>query len=193
MHLLQHTQNDLRVFLYNVFKRKQHIRYPELAHLIDNMARIMNIPVVTTNYDMFFEEITGRIPFHLFRNEHETWQWLKTAIHDSILHIHGTWAKGIVLRRTQYRPVQQTVKDFFKQVQQHADQKQVAIIFIGAYGTLIDPSFGQDLGENVRRYVLCHEREYANLNGNEQTNTTLICYGDKSHLTNFVRKLLSDL
>ena len=101
--------------------------------------RDLGVPILTTNYDLLFEEVTGLEPVTWKDGAHV--ERLLRGDEPGVLHLHGHWRKPetVVLGIRSYEDV---LGDEYAQFVQRAAAALHSLLFIGCGDGLDDPNFG---------------------------------------------------
>lgn len=129
----------------------------------------LQCPITTTNYDLLYEQVTGRLPC--------TWQDRQFAVKalrgssTDVLHWHGDWRKphSVILGAQSYGAV---IADDGAQDLQRAAGMMSSLVFVGMGSGLADPNFGKlvqwiaETAPGARHFRLCLESEFQALTQN---------------------------
>ncbi|SKU29000.1 Uncharacterised protein [Mycobacteroides abscessus subsp. massiliense] len=163
--------------------------------LLGEVIADLNVPVITTNYDLLFEEISNR-PSATWLDARRFRSAITSQTAD-VVHLHGVWdnPQSVVLTPVDYETILHSSE---VEALRQAIGVLKTIIFIGYGAGLNDPHFTQLwrflkplLAENVVHYTLCREQDLLGINQANSDNAIIpVAYGDKyEDLGNFLKQL----
>lgn len=156
----------------------------------------LNVPVITTNYDTLYEQITQK--------PSATWQDARkfrlavNAQSTDVIHLHGIWndPESIVLTTSDYEKI---LRDSDTTALRQAIGTLKTIIFVG-YGAGLNDAHFQELwnflkpllSENLVHYTLCRKKDLAQINKTNADNAIIpVAYGDDyPELNGFLQQLI---
>lgn len=157
----------------------------------------LNLPMITTNYDTVFEDITGRKSV-CWSDVRRSRSALVSTDNDSILHLHGIWnePESIIITSTDYEKV---VNDKNLEALRSSVGLLRTMIFVGFGSGLHDPHLTSlwrwlsDLSTGATHYALCRSGDLAYANSQDGgTPIISVPYGETyTDLTPFVKSLAS--
>lgn len=163
-----------------------------LAHIIEQL----NTPIITTNYDTLYEQITNK-PSITWKEDRK-FRAAAASQSTDVIHLHGIWneADSVILTTADYAKI---LSDPDSAAIRQAIGVLKTILFIGYGAGLNDPHFSELwrflkplVPQNLVHYTLCLEGDLAQINRDNTDNAIIpVSYGtDYSDLPRFLKELI---
>ncbi|WP_415394434.1 SIR2 family NAD-dependent protein deacylase (plasmid) [Rhodococcus globerulus] len=160
----------------------------------------LEIPIITTNYDQIFEQITNRHSVS-WRDVRQARNALTSKGAESVVHLHGIWndPDSIIITSTDYERI---LSDTGTEALRQSLGMLRTMVFVGFGAGLHDPHFSSlwswlsQITSGATHYALCRQDELAGGIESKDHNSSLIFvpYGaEYTDLEPFIRKISPNL